>query len=73
VHPVCETCRVLSESLLDATDKLAGATSRMAAIAGTGDHASFNAVKVEVQGLRSKCQDTRLELKRHRVQHHLQK
>jgi hypothetical protein len=72
MHPFCDTCHALSDALLDATEKLAGATSRMAAIAGTGDHAAFDAVKLEVKGLRYKRQGARRKLKRHRTQHDLQ-
>jgi hypothetical protein len=68
-HP-CETCGVLTNLLLVVTDKLIVVTTRLAALAGGRDHASFDAAKVEAQTLREEDERIRGELERHRVDHH---
>lgn len=65
----CELCRILSEALQDATDRLAGATSRLAAFAGTGHGFEFDAARRDVQYLRSECEERWAELERHRAEH----
>jgi hypothetical protein len=65
----CETCRILSEALQHATSRLVEATSHMARIAGTGQHAEFEEARRDVQFLRSECQERWAELERHRDDH----
>jgi hypothetical protein len=69
VHALCETCVVLTDAFEDLTDKLLDATSRMADIAGTRNHESFEVARLEVEHLRSECENSRDELKRHRAEH----
>jgi hypothetical protein len=66
---LCETCRVLSEALKDATDRLAKATSRMANTAETKQRDAFDAAKRDVEYLRSECEERWAELERHRAEH----
>jgi hypothetical protein len=64
-----EMCRILSDALCDAMDRLAVVTGRMADIAGTGEPALFAAARRDVQSLRNQCEEARLELKRLVAEH----
>jgi hypothetical protein len=64
-----EMCRILSDALRDAVDRLAVVTARMADITGTGEPALFAAARRDLQSLRNQCEEARLELKRYTAEH----
>jgi hypothetical protein len=68
-HSRCETCRVLSEALKDATERLAKVTSRLADLADTGHEAGFDVATRDVQYLQGECAERWAELERHRAEH----
>jgi hypothetical protein len=65
----CETCRVLSDAVQDAANRLAAVAERIAHIAGKGEPASFAAASRDMQSLQNECEEARLELQRHRAEH----
>jgi hypothetical protein len=71
VYRRCETCRVLSNSLEDARDRVEAFTFRLADLAGTGRPELSNADLRELQSLRMEHQALKTELERHRAEHQL--
>jgi hypothetical protein len=70
MHPPCETCRILSESLNDARERYAVATLHMGELAGAGSPDLFNTARLETQSLHLECEAIKAELKRHNTEHH---
>jgi hypothetical protein len=66
--PNCEQRNKLAEVLVELAVKLSIAASQMAEFAD-GDVAAFEKAKTEVQQLRDECENTRVDLYRHRAQH----
>jgi hypothetical protein len=71
VYRRCETCRVLSNSVEDARDRLEAFTLRLTDVGGTGDSELFNADLRELQSLRMEYQAFKTELERHKAEHQL--
>jgi hypothetical protein len=70
VDDICERCRVLVDALREATDELATATRRMAALAGSGQLEKFYVAQLTVGALKTECQSLADELERHQAGHH---
>jgi hypothetical protein len=69
VHPGCETCRILTERLQDAINRLDLAVLRMHSLTGAKKPDEFTSALLEVESARMDCQTVRIELERHRAQH----
>jgi hypothetical protein len=69
MHPPCETCRLLSESLNDAREGYAVAALHMAEVAGAGTSDLFNAAQLETRSLHVECEAIKSELQRHKAEH----
>lgn len=66
--PYCETRNKLAEALVDLSIKLAIAASQMADLAGA-DPPTFAKAKIAMEQLRDECDNLRVEVARHRIQH----
>jgi hypothetical protein len=69
MHPPCETCRLLSESLNDARERYAVAALHMGELAGAGTSDLFNAAQLETQSLHIECEAIKAELQHHKAEH----
>jgi hypothetical protein len=69
VDPVCETCRVLLNSLRDTKGRLAQAASRLRELIGAGRPEEFRVALLEAQSLRMEVEAIRAELEYHKAQH----
>jgi hypothetical protein len=66
----CQTCLDFSNRFAAKAAELLGATSDMAGLAGVGGKREvFEAARVEVQRLRSDCDNIKAALRRHKSEH----
>jgi hypothetical protein len=66
----CQTCLKYSNRFADKAEKLLGATSNMAGVAGvSGQHEAFEAARLAVQQLRNECETLKADMKRHKSEH----
>ncbi len=65
MHPDCETCQRLSNSLQDAVDRLEEARLRVSTLAGSQRPSEFHAALTEVQSLLMEGRAIRAEVEDH--------
>jgi hypothetical protein len=66
----CQTCLEFSNLFAAKTERLLGATSDMAEVAGVGGKREvFDAARVEAGRLRTECDILKADMKRHRSEH----
>jgi hypothetical protein len=67
---VCETCRILFNSLEDANARFVRAISNVRTLTGHGMQDGFQAALREAECLRIEYEDIQADLERHRADHH---
>jgi hypothetical protein len=67
---VCETCRILFNSLEDANARFVRAISNVRTLTGRGVQDGFQVALREAECLRIEYEDIQTALERHRAEHH---